>query len=160
MPHSLPILKKTITLQEALDEDEDILHELSYPEKQLDFFYYTLGTNSKAASKIGPRSLVAALSFTLCGVQGAFLRQAPCCQFSNDKPLETANPPLRPVHCHIRLILFSAFTPPKRHFNLDIMGTSFAQRIGLQIPIWSPLYSSKEDASPKPTRYGKPIISL
>jgi hypothetical protein len=38
MPHSLRLLKKTITLQEALDEDEDILHELSYPEKQLDFF--------------------------------------------------------------------------------------------------------------------------
>jgi hypothetical protein len=40
MPHSLPLLKKTITLEEALDKDEDILHELSYPEKRLDFFYY------------------------------------------------------------------------------------------------------------------------
>ena len=40
MPHSLPLLKKTITLQEALGEDGDILHELSYPEKRLDFFYY------------------------------------------------------------------------------------------------------------------------
>jgi hypothetical protein len=40
MPHSLPLLKKTITLQEALGEDEDILRELSYPEKRLDFFYY------------------------------------------------------------------------------------------------------------------------
>jgi hypothetical protein len=39
MPHSLPLLKKAITLQEALDEDEDILHELSYPEKRLGFFY-------------------------------------------------------------------------------------------------------------------------
>jgi hypothetical protein len=40
MPHSLPLLKKTITLQEALGEDENILHELSYLEKRLDFFYY------------------------------------------------------------------------------------------------------------------------
>jgi hypothetical protein len=40
MPHSLPLLKKSITLEEALGEDDDILHELSYPEKWLDFFYY------------------------------------------------------------------------------------------------------------------------
>jgi hypothetical protein len=40
MPHSLLLLKKTITLQEALGEEEDILHELPYPEKRLDFFYY------------------------------------------------------------------------------------------------------------------------
>ncbi len=40
MPHSLPLLNKTITLQEALDEDDDVLQQLSYPEKRLDFFYY------------------------------------------------------------------------------------------------------------------------
>ena len=40
MPRSLPLLRSTITLEEALGEDDDILHELSYPEKRLDFFYY------------------------------------------------------------------------------------------------------------------------
>ncbi len=40
MPHSLPLLKRTVTQQEALCEEEDVLRELSYPEKRLDFFYY------------------------------------------------------------------------------------------------------------------------
>ncbi|RDL34710.1 Uncharacterized protein BP5553_07838 [Venustampulla echinocandica] len=40
MPPSLPLLKKTITLDEALSQDENILQQLSYPEKRLDFFYY------------------------------------------------------------------------------------------------------------------------
>jgi len=40
MLRSLPLLKKTITLDEALREDDNILQELSYPEKRLDFFYY------------------------------------------------------------------------------------------------------------------------
>lgn len=40
MLRSLPLLKKAITLDEALSEDDDILQELSYPEKRLDFFYY------------------------------------------------------------------------------------------------------------------------
>lgn len=40
MLRSLPLLKKTITLDEALSEDDNILQELSYPEKRLDFFYY------------------------------------------------------------------------------------------------------------------------
>ena len=40
MPQTLPLLRRSITLQEALGEDEDILLELSYPEKRLDFFYH------------------------------------------------------------------------------------------------------------------------
>lgn len=40
MPDSLPLLKKSITLNEALKEDANILQELSYPEKRLDFFFY------------------------------------------------------------------------------------------------------------------------
>lgn len=40
MLRSLPLLKRTITLDEALSEDNNILQELSYPEKRLDFFYY------------------------------------------------------------------------------------------------------------------------
>ncbi|OBT87951.1 hypothetical protein VE02_04531 [Pseudogymnoascus sp. 03VT05] len=40
MPDSLPLLKKSITLDEALKEDDNILQELSYPEKRLDFFFY------------------------------------------------------------------------------------------------------------------------
>lgn len=40
MPGSLPLLKKPITLNEALKEDANILQEPSYPEKRLDFFFY------------------------------------------------------------------------------------------------------------------------
>ena len=40
MSHSLPLLRRTITLSEALDEDDDILNELSYPDKRLEFYCY------------------------------------------------------------------------------------------------------------------------
>lgn len=40
MLRSLPLLKRTITLDEALREDDHILQGLSYPEKRLDFFFY------------------------------------------------------------------------------------------------------------------------
>jgi hypothetical protein len=40
MSHSLPLLKGCITLEEALEEDDDVLHELSYPQKRLDFYLY------------------------------------------------------------------------------------------------------------------------
>lgn len=36
----LPLLRGTITLSEALDEDDDILKELSYPDKRLNFYCY------------------------------------------------------------------------------------------------------------------------
>lgn len=38
METSLPLLKGSVTLQEALEEDKDIVRELSYPEKRLDFW--------------------------------------------------------------------------------------------------------------------------
>jgi hypothetical protein len=40
MSHSLPLLRRTITLEEALDEDDDNLQELSYPDKRLEFYCY------------------------------------------------------------------------------------------------------------------------
>lgn len=40
MLKSLPLVNGTITLSEALENDDDILLELSYPEKRLDFFCY------------------------------------------------------------------------------------------------------------------------
>ncbi|KAF2453057.1 hypothetical protein BDY21DRAFT_388290 [Lineolata rhizophorae] len=40
MSRSLPLLKGSITLEDALTEDSDVLHELSYPEKRLDFYVY------------------------------------------------------------------------------------------------------------------------
>jgi hypothetical protein len=42
MSHSLPLLKRTTTLNEALDEDADILQELSYPVKWIDFYCYLI----------------------------------------------------------------------------------------------------------------------
>lgn len=50
MPTSLPLLKGNITLQEALGEDDDILHQLSYPEKRLDFFYHLFKHRSEIKS--------------------------------------------------------------------------------------------------------------
>lgn len=40
MLKSLPLIKGRITLSESLDNDDDILLELSYPEKRLDFYCY------------------------------------------------------------------------------------------------------------------------
>jgi len=42
MSYSLPLLRRSITLKEALDDDDDILQELSYPDKRLEFYYYLL----------------------------------------------------------------------------------------------------------------------
>jgi hypothetical protein len=42
MTCSLPLLKRRISLEEALEEDDDVLHELSYPQKRLDFYFYLL----------------------------------------------------------------------------------------------------------------------
>jgi hypothetical protein len=42
MPRTLRLLNRDITLEEALSEDDDILHEISYPQKRLDFYYYLL----------------------------------------------------------------------------------------------------------------------
>lgn len=38
----LPLLRRNITLEEALDEDDDILQELTYPDKRLEFYSYLL----------------------------------------------------------------------------------------------------------------------
>lgn len=40
METTLPLLKGRITLQEALEEDEDIVQNLSYPEKRAVFWLY------------------------------------------------------------------------------------------------------------------------
>lgn len=42
MTCSLPLLKGRITLKDALEEDNDILQELAYPQKRLDFYLYLL----------------------------------------------------------------------------------------------------------------------
>ncbi|KAH9877881.1 hypothetical protein J1614_003098 [Plenodomus biglobosus] len=42
MSCSLPLLKRRITLEEALVEDDDVLHELSYPQERLNFYFYLL----------------------------------------------------------------------------------------------------------------------
>src|ERR1700749_3804 len=46
MSAQLPLLRRRITLEEALDEDDDILQELTYPEKRLDFYAYLLDHRS------------------------------------------------------------------------------------------------------------------
>lgn len=51
MPPTLPLLKGSITLSEALEEEDDILQKLSYPEKRLDFCAY-LHTHSKEIEAI------------------------------------------------------------------------------------------------------------
>ena len=40
MPKSLPLVNGKITLSQALDNDDEILLELSYPKQRLDFFCY------------------------------------------------------------------------------------------------------------------------
>jgi hypothetical protein len=40
MPASLPLLHGSITLEEALKSDDNILHQLSYPAKRLEFYVF------------------------------------------------------------------------------------------------------------------------
>lgn len=40
MATTLPLLRGQITLSDALAEDRDIIQELSYPEKRIDFWLY------------------------------------------------------------------------------------------------------------------------
>lgn len=40
MATTLPLLRGSISLEDALAEDEDVIQQLSYPEKRLDFWLY------------------------------------------------------------------------------------------------------------------------
>ncbi|KAI9799422.1 MAG: hypothetical protein M1825_004522 [Sarcosagium campestre] len=46
MQKTLPLLRKTITLESALADDDNVLQEISYPERRVDFFVHLLSHSS------------------------------------------------------------------------------------------------------------------
>ena len=52
MTTCLPLLRGTISLQDALEEDEDILQQLSYPEKRLEFWLHLYQCRPQIANVI------------------------------------------------------------------------------------------------------------
>ncbi|KAJ5585283.1 uncharacterized protein N7459_005083 [Penicillium hispanicum] len=49
---TLPLLRGTTTLESALEEEEDILHALDYPEQRIDFFVSLYGNRESIAELV------------------------------------------------------------------------------------------------------------
>lgn len=69
MPRSLRLLKQSVTLEEALRSEIDILQELSYPDKRLDFFCYLYERRKEIESLVSFR---VGVSEDACKVAGDF----------------------------------------------------------------------------------------
>ena len=69
MAKSLPLLKGSITLSKALAEDEDVIQDLSYPEKRLDFWFCLHSCRSQIEDVISRHLRISKEHFRLSEVE-------------------------------------------------------------------------------------------
>jgi hypothetical protein len=69
MEMGLPLLKGTITLEDALTEDEDIIQQLSYPEKRLEFWLQLYRSQAQISEVVSRHLRIPPSDFRLAEVE-------------------------------------------------------------------------------------------
>lgn len=69
MAKTLPLLTGSITLSEALAEDEDVIQDLSYPEKRLDFWVHLHSCRPQIEQAISQHLNIPPADFRLAEVE-------------------------------------------------------------------------------------------